>query len=118
MATTRFGARLSEAIDNLEASTAPGATNDVSDGYIVGSRWIDTTADLSYICVDNTESAAVWDLMAAVAIAPSVEDWGDVTNMTEDRTLDCNSTTIDELADVVATLISDLVVTGILVGPA
>jgi hypothetical protein len=118
MAVTRFGERLSGQIDNLEATAAPGATNDTTEGYVVGSRWIDVTADLSYVCVDCTEDAAVWNLMAAVALTPSVEDWGDITNGTEDRVMDCNSTTIDELADVLATLISDLVVTGILVAPA
>jgi len=118
MATTRFGARLSGQIDNLEATVPPAATNDTTEDYVVGSRWIDVTAKLSYVCVDVTEDAAVWNLMAAVALTPSVEDWGDITNMTEDRAMDCNSTSVDEVADVLATLIDDLVTTGILVNPA
>jgi len=118
MATIRFGAIASGKLHNFEATAAPANTNDVGEGYGVGSLWVDVTADLAYVCVDSTEDTAVWDLMAAVALTPSTEDWGDVTNKTEDRVMDCNATTLDEVADVLATLIADLVVTGILVAPA
>jgi hypothetical protein len=33
-----------------------------------------------------------------------------LTNITEDRTLDANDTTLDELADVVGTVINDMTV--------
>jgi hypothetical protein len=118
MATIRFGAITSGKLHNFEATAAPTAANDVGEGYAVGSLWVDVTADLAYVCVDSTENTAVWAIMAVPAITPSVEDWGDVTNSTEDRTLDCNATTLDEVADILATLISDLVATGILVAPA
>jgi len=45
---------------NLGASTAPGATDDSNASYAVGSRWIDTTADKEYVCLDATVSSAVW----------------------------------------------------------
>jgi hypothetical protein len=51
---------------NWNANTAPGIDNDINDyavvtgGYVVGSVWIDTTADKAYICLDNTNHAAVW----------------------------------------------------------
>jgi len=114
MATIRFGAIASGKLHNFEATTAPANTNDVGEGYGVGSLWIDVTADLAYVCVDSTEDTAVWDLMAAVALTPSVEVWTGITNSTEDRTLDCNVTTLDEVADILGTLIADLVATGIL----
>lgn len=45
---------------NLAATTAPIATNDSGSGYGVGSIWIDTTNDRSYICVDALLNNAVW----------------------------------------------------------
>ena len=42
------------------ANIAPGAGNDSSQGYSVGSLWVDTTVDAAYICVDATASSAVW----------------------------------------------------------
>lgn len=41
-------------------STAPTVNDDSGDGYIVGSRWIDTTNDKEYVCLDNSSGAAVW----------------------------------------------------------
>ena len=46
--------------NNFAASADPSATDDSASGYVVGSQWIDTTNDRSWICVDNTASAAVW----------------------------------------------------------
>lgn len=45
---------------NLAASVAPAATNDTDEDYRPGSLWIDTTADKSYVCVDNTANTAIW----------------------------------------------------------
>lgn len=45
---------------NNNASAAPGATDDGAAGYAVASIWCDTTADDAYICLDATNSAAVW----------------------------------------------------------
>jgi hypothetical protein len=46
--------------NNYEATTAPGVGDDAADGYRVGSVWVDETADAFYVCVDNTNGAAVW----------------------------------------------------------
>lgn len=51
---------------NLAAAVAPGATDDSAAGYSIGSLWIDTTADKSYVCVDATATAAVWNDLTAV----------------------------------------------------
>jgi hypothetical protein len=45
---------------NMGASTAPGTGDDSGDGYAVGSRWFDTTADKEYVCLDASVGAAVW----------------------------------------------------------
>jgi hypothetical protein len=48
--------------NKLIATTAPGVTNDTSEGYSIGSIWIDTTASprAVYQCVDSATDAAVW----------------------------------------------------------
>jgi len=56
---------------NWAATAAPGIDNDINDyavvagGYVVGSLWLDTTADKAYICLDNTNHAAVWTEITA-----------------------------------------------------
>lgn len=47
-------------LDKMDATTAPTANDDSGDGYTVGSVWIDVTNDRPYLCVDATETAAVW----------------------------------------------------------
>jgi len=44
----------------LNATQAPTVNNDVDEGYAVGSRWCDVTNDKEYVCLDNTDGAAVW----------------------------------------------------------
>ena len=45
----------------LDATEAPAAaTDDITLGYAVGSRWVDITNDKEYVCLDNTDGAAVW----------------------------------------------------------
>src|SRR5687767_14274118 len=47
-------------LHKLDATTAPTVNDDSGDGYIAGSKWVDTTNDITYICIDNTLGAAVW----------------------------------------------------------
>ena len=54
------GGSTSNLKSNFSASAAPSTSDDSGSGYVVGSRWIDTTNDAEYVCVDNTASAAVW----------------------------------------------------------
>lgn len=51
---------VADVLDKLDATVAPGATDDSGAGYSEGSNWIDVTADKTYQCVDSTASAAVW----------------------------------------------------------
>lgn len=44
----------------LNATVAPVAANDSSQGYVVGSMWINTTAGTLYICTNSAAGAAVW----------------------------------------------------------
>jgi len=45
----------------FDGTAAPAAaTDDITLGYVVGSRWVDVTNDKEYVCLDNTDGAAVW----------------------------------------------------------
>jgi len=46
--------------NNFIATVAPTATDDSVAGYSVGSMWVDVTANISYVCVDSTATAAIW----------------------------------------------------------
>lgn len=46
--------------DNNSATAAPTVNDDAGDGYSVGSKWLDTTADKGYECLDSTVGAAIW----------------------------------------------------------
>lgn len=56
---------VSDTKNNYAASVAPTATDDTAAGYSVGSMWIDTTADVGYLCVDSTTATAVWKQITA-----------------------------------------------------
>ena len=48
-------------LNKLDGTAAPVlATDDITLGYTVGSRWFDVTNDKEYVCLDNTDGAAVW----------------------------------------------------------
>lgn len=42
------------------STSAPTATDDDSSGFSVGVLWLNTTSGKTYICTDNTNTAAVW----------------------------------------------------------
>lgn len=58
---------------NLAGIISPVATDDEDSGYSVGSIWVDEVADESFICVDATSTAAVWNPMGQGAL-----DWAAV----------------------------------------
>jgi hypothetical protein len=59
----------------LDATTAPTVDNDNTEGYGVGSVWLDVTNDVAYLALDVSTGSAVWfefltsdsDLIAAGA---------------------------------------------------
>jgi hypothetical protein len=59
--------------NNYTASVAPTINDDTTSGYTVGSKWINTTADKAYVCVDASSGAAVWNLSGGSAGSPN--DW-------------------------------------------
>lgn len=49
----------------ISIAAAPGANNDITQNFGPGSMWVDTstTPNDIYVCVDNTDGAAVWKRM-------------------------------------------------------
>jgi hypothetical protein len=52
----------------LDAIAAPGAANDTTQGYAVGSMWVDVANDIVYFCVDPTAGVALWKQMAVPGV--------------------------------------------------
>ncbi len=58
---------------------APTATDDTTTGIFVRSWWEDTTTGTMYVCTDNTEGAAVWEVL----------QFGEANELAYDELLDC-----------------------------
>lgn len=73
--------RATDASDGLVTDTTdPGATD---DSYDVGTLWINTNKGRTWQCVDNTNSAAVWQLIGGVyGVAASLSANQTITNST------------------------------------
>jgi hypothetical protein len=57
----------------------PTANDDITKGFVIGSRWILDNGDV-YVCSDETASAAVWALqVASVPTLQEVTDEGSIT---------------------------------------
>ncbi len=57
----KIGVKQYEAVkSNLVATVAPTVGNDDTEGYAVGSIWIDNTGGVDYLCADASTGAAVW----------------------------------------------------------
>jgi hypothetical protein len=53
-------ATLSSKKAEFSKTATPTVNDDGTSGYEVGSRWIDTTNDKEYVCVDSSTGAAAW----------------------------------------------------------
>jgi len=70
--------------DKLDATTAPIATNDDSEGYSVRSVWCDVTNDAVYVCIDATTNVAVWlNVGLSANDLATVASTGDSDDLTE-----------------------------------
>lgn len=45
---------------NFSATVDPGVNDDASEGYVVGSRWINTSTGDVFVCVNASNAAAEW----------------------------------------------------------
>lgn len=46
--------------NNFQATTDPSTANDITQGYTVGSLWINTSTKILWTCADSSTGAAVW----------------------------------------------------------
>lgn len=53
-------AELSGVQNKFDATADPTVDNDTTEGYEVGSRWINVDTDSVFTCADATDGAAVW----------------------------------------------------------
>ena len=79
---------------------APDANDDITDGWKVGSWWVDVTNDKAYICLDITDGAAVWTEVTAAAAVLTV---GQTDVSTEETT---TSSTYGDLTTTQAVTLS------------
>lgn len=106
MAAKRFGAISTAKIDNFEATVAPIATDDSAAGYGVGSMWVDVTANIVYICVNDTPSSAIWDEMAVGAPNAAVVTF--TPTVLADWDADADPGEVDDALDQLAQRVDDL----------
>ncbi len=77
-------------LKNNRALTNPGGSDDNTQGYAVGSRWLNTASRIEYLCVSDTTGAAVWQSTTAVALKKDGVSVGgpfDLLNFTGDITV-------------------------------
>lgn len=102
---------------NLTAVIAPGAADDSTAGYAVGSRWFNIAADEEWVCLDSTPNSAIW-LLTTADIAEINTHIADTSihftqasiSITESQisdlqsySLDTHNHTLDSLANVTIT---------------
>ena len=60
--------------NNYNATTAPGASNDTTQGYRRGSQWQNQSVSpvAIYVCTNDTAGAAVWELLDSASGAEGV----------------------------------------------
>lgn len=78
-------------------TTDPTTGDDSADGYRVGSRWVNITTDVEFICLDNTATSAVWAKTTLVStnVGTGQGIYKDTTNGTENfKSLTATSTRI------------------------
>jgi hypothetical protein len=51
----------------FHAQAAPGPDDDQNDGFLAGSRWLDTLSGRFYVCADSSPGEAVWKEVGGVS---------------------------------------------------
>jgi hypothetical protein len=56
--------------NTFNATTVPTFGNDLSQGYMVGSEWVNTATSNVYICTNNSYQNATWKVLSTQTITP------------------------------------------------
>lgn len=64
----------------------PTVNDDVTLGFGVGDQWVNTVTNEAYICVDNTDGAAIWKYITPAIMGGFIFDIEDVTVTTHNNT--------------------------------
>ena len=76
---TLFGAGSVQ--NNFTATASPAAVNDNTEGYEIGSVWINTITDIAYICLDASAGTAVWTEITATANGGNISVINDLSDV-------------------------------------
>lgn len=63
---TDIKAKVQSPVQHRVSTVDPTVNDDISENYVVGSEWVNTTNNCAYICVDSTLGAAIWTSIISV----------------------------------------------------
>ncbi len=92
--------------NNFVATADPVVGDDNVDGYVVGSRWINTTLNIEFVALDVSSGAAIWQKTSSIYLEKEIEigDW----NMDANATVSfAHGLTLANIRGVVSCLIRD-----------
>lgn len=98
--------------DNLGASNPPTVNDDNTEGYEVGSRWIDVSNQREYICLETSTGVAVWKVITGPtgAVFSTATKTGAYTATINDHLILCDAVG----GSFIITLPAAAVVTGLI----
>lgn len=82
----------------LYAPVIPSVNDDITLGYVVGTTW-ETADGIKYICTDNTDGAAGWDLVPVVGVSAA-------DDVTASETLAVNTRGIVDVSGATAVVLT------------
>ncbi len=100
-------------VTSVSVVTANGVSGSVANATTVPSITLDL-GDITPTNIAVPSNGQISIGAGLVLISTANDGWGNITNVTPDKAYNANSTTVDELADVLGTLIAQLIAQGIL----
>lgn len=56
----------------ITKTTNPTINDDITNGIEVGYHWVNSTSGNMFICSDNTDGAAVWDIISVLTLSQTI----------------------------------------------